>query len=156
MNKTDITTTATSMSPIAGTGSRKGIVLWADAAHPSEGKVLPAFLLPGNAGDDDPRMGDVASWEEYARDLEDRLVPSFTDGTEEPARLPADLDPSWGPYAPGGMEITYFEWGFWAREESYPPVAWGEIDLSTFAGHMAAKEAEDRHNWMEDAARGYV
>ena len=152
---TDITTSLT-LSPIAGTGSRSGIVLWADAAHPWEGKVLPAFLLPGDSGDLGPKMGAETTWAEYAHDLDDRLVMTFSDGTEEPARLPADLDPSWGPFAPGGMEVCYHEWGFWAREESYPPVAWEEISLSSFAGHMAGKEADDRHNYLEDAARGYV
>jgi hypothetical protein len=153
---TDTTTTATSMSPIAGTGSRKGIVLWAASDHPSEGKIIPAYLLPGITGDLGPKMGEEMTWAEYAHDLEDRLVPSVKDGTEEPAQLPADLDPAWGPFVPGGMEVTYFEWSFWAREESYPPVAWEEIDLKTFAGHMAGKEADDHHNWVEDAARGYV
>ncbi len=147
------TTTTTDMTCLAGTGNAEGVSLWADRKHAWEGRVIPAYVLRGDW--DGPIMGEVVSWAEYAHGLEkEELV--YADGSSEPARLPAEMDPDWGPFVPGGMEVTYFEWAFWAREESYPPVAWEEVSLSSFAAHMAEKEADDRHNYLEDAARGYV
>jgi hypothetical protein len=156
---------------LSGTGifpvGAMGVALWVDSTNPWEGRVTPAEFKVAEREDDVGTMGREISWEEYAALLEADAAEyaalraaegemTYTETGEEPAQLPADLDPMWGPFAPGGMEVCYHEWGFWAREENYPPVPWVEITLASFTRHMAEKEADDRHNWVEDAARGYV
>jgi hypothetical protein len=156
---------------ISGTGifpiNGLSVALWVDSSHPWEGKVVPAQFKVAEKEEDVGMMGREISWEEYAALLEADNAEiaslreadgemTYSECGETPAQLPPEMDPSWGPFVPGGLEVTYWEYAFWAREESYPPVAWEEVSLTSFARHMAEKEADDRHNWIEDAARGYV